>query len=89
MHFEWDGRKAEGNRRKHGVTFDEAVTVFYDPLSATFPDPGSSFGEQRLLTIGRSSRGRLLVVIHAEQDETIRIISARQATAHERQRHES
>ena len=89
MHFEWDRSKAEANRRKHKVTFDEAVSVFYDSLSATFPDPDSSRSEQRLLTIGESSRGRLLVVVHTEQDETIRVISARLATAHERQRHES
>ncbi|TMH40078.1 MAG: BrnT family toxin [Betaproteobacteria bacterium] len=89
MHFEWDRSKAETNRRKHKVTFDEAVSVFYDALSATFPDPDSSPSEERLVTIGQSSRGRLLVVVHAEQDEIIRIISARLATAHERKRHES
>jgi uncharacterized DUF497 family protein len=89
MHFEWDRAKAESNRRKHKVTFDEAVSVFYDPLSATFPDPDSSRTEQRLITIGHSSQDRLLVVAHTEQGETIRIISARVATAHERKRHES
>ena len=89
MHFEWDGAKAESNRRKHNVAFDEAVSVFYDPLSATFPDPDSSRVEQRLITIGHSSQDRLLVVVHTEQDETIRVISARLATAHERKRHES
>ena len=89
MHFEWDRSKAETNRRKHKVTFDEAVSVFYDALSATFPDPDSSRTEERLVTIGQSWRGRFLVVVHAEQDEIIRIISARLATAHERKRHES
>ena len=89
MHFEWDRAKADANRRKHRVTFDEAVSVFYDPLSATFPDPDSSHTEQRLVTVGHSSRQRLLVVVHTEQDETIRIISARLATAHERKRHET
>ena len=89
MHFEWDRAKAESNRRKHKVTFDEAVSVFYDPLSATFPDPDSSRTEQRLITVGRSSQDRLLVVVHIEQGETIRIISARLTTAHERKRHES
>jgi uncharacterized protein len=89
MHFEWDRSKAQSNRRKHKVTFDEAVTVFHDPLSATFPDPDPSRTEQRLITIGYSSRERLLVVAHAEQGETIRIISARLATAHERKRHET
>jgi len=89
MHFEWDRAKADANRRKHRVTFDEAVSVFYDPLSATFPDPDSSRREQRLVTIGHSSRQRLLVVVHTEQSETIRIISARLANAHERKRHET
>jgi len=89
MHFEWDRAKAERNRRKHGVTFDEAVAVFHDPLSATFDDPDHSTGERRLVTIGRSSRDRLLVVSHAESGETIRVISARPATAAERKRHET
>ena len=89
MHFEWDRSKADASRRKHRVTFDEAVSVFYDPFSATFSDPDTSRTEQRLVTIGQSSRGRLLLVVHTEQDETIRVISARLATAHERKRHES
>jgi len=89
MHFEWDRAKADANRRKHRVTFDEAVGVFYDPLSATFADPDSSRTEERLVTIGQSSRQRLLVVVHTERGETIRIISARLATAHERKRHET
>ena len=89
MHFEWDRAKAQANRRKHKVTFDEAVSVFYDPLSASFPDPDSSRTEERLITVGHSSRQRLLVVVHMERGETIRIISARLATAHERKRPES
>jgi len=89
MHFEWDRAKADANRNKHKVTFDEAVSVFYDALSATFSDPDSSRTEQRLLTIGQSARQRLLVVVHTEHGETIRIISARLATAHERKRHET
>ena len=89
MHFEWDRAKAETNRRKHKVTFDEAVSVFYDPLSATFSDPDSSRTEERLITVGHSSRRRLLVVVHTEHGETIRIISARLATTHERKRHET
>jgi len=89
MHFEWDRAKADSNRRKHRVTFTEAASAFYDPFSATFPDPDASRTEERLVTIGHSSQGRLLVVVHTEQDETIRIISARLATAHERKRHES
>ena len=89
MHFEWDRAKAERNRRKHGVSFDETVTVFHDPLSATFDDPDHSTGERRLITVGYSSLGRLLVVSHVETSETIRIISARLASAAERKRHET
>ena len=68
--------------------FEEAVTVFYDPLAATFDDPDHSEGEYRLITIGFSSDNRLLVVSHSEDGETLRIIIARPATAHERKRHE-
>ena len=89
MHFEWDREKADANRRTHKITFDEAESVFYDPLSATFPDPDSSPTEERLITVGHSSRQRLLVIVHTERGETIRIISARPATAHERKRHET
>ena len=88
MEFEWDREKAKRNLRKHKVSFDEAMTVFYDPLSATFDDPDHSTDEERLITIGYSSRSRLLVVSHIERGKTIRIISARTATAHERKRHE-
>jgi len=66
MQFEWDRGKAKANLRKHRVSFDEAVTVFYDPLSATLDDPDHSVGEHRFITIGYSSRGRLLVVSHTE-----------------------
>ena len=89
MHFEWDRAKAERNRRNHKVTFDEAVSVFHDPLSATFADPDHSAGERRLLTVGYSARDRLLVVSNVEGNETIRIISARLASAAERKRHET
>lgn len=89
MRFEWDREKAKLNSRKHGVSFDEAVTVFYEPLSATFDDPDHSNAEMRSITVGYSSRGRLLVISHADREETIRIISARPATASERKRHES
>ena len=88
MQFEWDPKKAKQNFKKHGVSFDEAVTVFYDPLSATFDDPDHSVGERRLVTVGFSSQGRLLVVAHAERGENTRVISARPATAHERKKHE-
>ena len=86
--FEWDPEKARRNLRKHRVSFDEAVTAFYDPLSATLDDPDHSDEEQRYITIGFSSQGRLLVVGHTERGEIVRIISARRATAHERKRHE-
>ena len=89
MQFEWDREKAKKNYRKHKVSFDEAMTVFYDPLSATFDDPDHSVGEQRLITVGYSPRGRLLVVSHTERIKGIRIISARLATTQERKRHES
>lgn len=88
MQFEWDPEKAKRNLKKHKVSFEEAVTVFYDPLSATFDDPDHSVGEYRYITIGLSSRDRLLVVAHAERGEILRIISARLATAHERKKHE-
>ena len=89
MRFEWDPSKAERNFKKHRVSFDEAITVFYDPLAATFNDPDHSAGEHRFITVGYSSRGRLLVVAHAERGESIRVINARLATAQERKRHET
>jgi uncharacterized DUF497 family protein len=89
VEFEWDRRKAAANLKKHGVPFDEAVTVFYDPLSATFDDPDHSVGERRFVTVGYSSRGRLLIVSHTERRNAIRIINARRATAQERKRHEA
>ena len=88
MQFEWDPEKAKLNWKKHGVAFREALTVFLDPLAVTFEDSAHSIGERRYLTIGASSRGRLLVVAHTERGEAIRILSARLATAHERKRHE-
>lgn len=88
MQFEWDPQKANRNNKKHGVSFEEAVTVFYDPLSATFDDPDHSLGERRYVTIGRSAGGRLLVVSHTDKGESLRITSARLATRHERKRHE-
>jgi len=78
MRYEWDARKAAANRSKHGVSFEEAASVFRDPLSQTGDDPDHSLAESRFITFGVSARGRLLVVAHAEQGDTIRIISARQ-----------
>ena len=63
MQFKWDMEKAKKNDRKHKLSFDEAMTVFYDPLSATFDNPGHSVDEQRLITVGYSSRGRLLRLV--------------------------
>jgi hypothetical protein len=89
MRFEWDREKAKRNLKKHRVSFDEAVTVFYNPLSATFDDPDHSVGERRSITVDFSSRSQLLVVSHTERGKVIRIISARPATAQEKKRHES
>jgi uncharacterized DUF497 family protein len=89
MQFEWDRGKSERNLKKHHVSFEEAITIFYDPLAATFDDPDHSESERRFVTVGYSSRGRLLVVAHAEHEENVRIISARLATAQERKRHET
>lgn len=89
MRFEWDRTKATSNAAKHGVTFDEAVTVFYDPLAATLGDPDHSTGELRMLTIGYSMSGRLLVILHTERGGAVRIIGARRATKLERKRHEN
>ena len=84
MRFEWNGVKAARNLRKHGVSFDEASSVFFDPLSATGDDPDHSLEERRFVTFGMSSSGRLLVVTHMEQDDAIRIITARLAARTER-----
>ena len=88
MRFEWDGTKAASNFRKHRVSFDEAVTVFYDPLAASFGDPDHSQDESRPITVGYSPRGRLLVVSHVERSGTTRLINARRATPRERKRHD-
>ena len=67
MQFEWDPTKAKDNIKKHGVSFDEGVTAFYDPFSATFDDPDHSAEEQRFITIGFSSKSRLLTIAHTER----------------------
>lgn len=84
MEFEWDIRKSETNRKKHGITFHEAASVFGDPLAITFADPDHSHGEHRYLTFGHSKLNNLLVVVHTERQRKTRIISARRATRHER-----
>jgi len=86
--FEWDPVKAAANQRVHGVSFEEASTVFGDPLSQTTADPDHSGRESRYLLLGISTWQRLLVVIHTERGESIRIISARKATRAERQQYE-
>ena len=88
MVFKWDSRKAATNLKKHGIDFHEAATVLNDTLSTTFPDTDHSSLEPRLLTVGLSSRGRILVVAHTEEGDTVRIISARRATGHERRFYE-
>lgn len=83
--FTWEPEKAQDNLKKHGVDFREAATVFDDTLSMTFPDHEHSVGERRFLIVGMSARGRILVVSHTEVTvSTVRIISARSATRHER-----
>ncbi len=86
--FEWDTEKADTNVRKHGISFDEAQTVFKDDLSITVPDPDHSDEEERWIIIGQSSQKRLLVVVHMERGKKIRLISARQATPAERTKYE-
>jgi hypothetical protein len=89
MQFTWDPAKAEQNLLTHGVSFQEATTVFGDPLAGTILDPDHSVGEERYVTVGHSSAGQLLAVCHVEQGDTIRIISARRATSHERKDYET
>ena len=79
MKFEWDPKKARSNLRKHKVSFEEAATAMSDPMATTGADPDHSFAEFRYITFGISERGRLLVVAHTEQSDSIRIISARLA----------
>ncbi len=88
MEFEWDPTKAERNFRKHGVSLQEAATVFADPLSDTYHDPDHSAAELRFITIGTSRLGRLLIVAHTERGDSVRIISARELTRHERRQYE-
>ena len=88
MEFEWDLKKAETNKRKHGVSFHEAATVFGDPLAITFMDPDHSIDEDRYLTFGLSRFNHLLDVSHAEREEKVRIIGARLMTRQERKVYE-
>ena len=86
--FEWDAAKALANLQKHGVSFDEATTVFRDTLSITIADPDHSESEDRFVDIGMSHRGQLLVVSYTERNDRIRIISARPPTRAERKSYE-
>ncbi len=90
MQFEWDEKKNATNKQKHGVSFEEAQTVFFDPLTKVAADPDHSKSEVRFLAIGHSSLNNLLLVVHCfrEADETIRIISARKANRSERKQYE-
>jgi uncharacterized protein len=86
--FEWDSRKARSNLSKHGTSFEEASTIFGDFLSLTIPDPDHSITERRYITMGRAFNGKLLVVVHTDRSDNIRIISARRASRRERRFYE-
>lgn len=88
LSFEWDLVKAGNNLAKHGVSFDEASTVFQDVFSITIADPLHSMDEERYVLVGHSCRGRLLVVVHTDRSDRVRIISARTATRKERKNYE-
>ena len=88
LNFEWDEQKAKTNAAKHGVSFGEAATVFADPLSLTIPDPAHSQAEERFIILGKSHSGKLLVVVHTERSDNLRIISARRASRRERKNYE-
>jgi uncharacterized DUF497 family protein len=88
LEFEWDPSKAASNARKHRVSFKEACTAFADPRSLTIPDPEHSKMEDRFVLLGVSTSGRLLVVVYTERGDRVRIISAREATAHEHKQYE-
>ena len=83
--FEWDMDKANRNLEKHDVSFEEAATVFDDPMYITFIDDEHSVDEERYITIGLSNHGRLLMLAHADRQDRIRIINARRATKKEEQ----
>lgn len=88
LQFEWDASKAKANLKKHGVAFEEALTVFADPLGRIFDDPEHSSEERREIIIGFSAKPRLLVVGFTERSGRVRLIHARRATTTERKRHE-
>ncbi len=88
MKSEWDGNKAARNLLQHGVSFEEAKTVFDDPLYINFYDPDHSENEARYLIVGASDQGRLLIVSYTERGDSIRLISAREVTRGEREAYE-
>jgi len=88
MEFEWDEEKAAANLADHKVSFDEAKTVFDDPLYVDFYDPDHSYDEQRYLIVGESRQGRLLIVSYTERGDAVRLISAREVTSAERKAYE-
>lgn len=88
MRFAWDEKKATSNLVKHGISFEEATTVFDDPLSDTFPDPDHSLEEVRFIIIGAAESGKILVVAHTDDGDLVRIISARETTHGERKSYE-
>ena len=88
LRFEWDPTKAKTNLAKHRVSFEDAATVFGDVLSLTIPDPAHSLLEDRWITVGQSHQGKLLVVVHTERGDSIRVISARSASRRELKQYE-
>jgi len=88
LSFEWDKNKASKNLKNHDVSFDEASTIFSDTLSLAIYDPLHSESEDRFILIGNSHSNRLLVVVHTERGDKVRIISARQANKQERKKYE-
>lgn len=89
MRFEWDPEKAASNLAKHAVSFEEAISVFGDPLATTVSDPDHSASEERFLTTGLSTQQRVLIVWHTDREDVTRIIGAREATLRERRIYES
>ncbi len=88
LDFEWDPTKADENYRKHGDAYDEAASAFADTLSITIFDPDHSEAEERFVLVGLSAQNRLVVVVHTERDDRIRLVSARLASSHERRDYE-
>jgi uncharacterized DUF497 family protein len=88
MNFEWESEKAAENLKRHGVSFEEAATAFGDPLSITIGDPDHSEAEDRFILLGMTFRGRLVVVVHTDRGENVRLISARIPIRRERQSYE-